>query len=143
MILIKTYFFLRDENAKKKTSILCKISYQKERIVVSTGLSIVPKDWHKKKQCSNSDNKINKKINTIKERLSTYEKDCQLLEKEIRIDDTRIVLIDPEKDELVKTVKNKRLFTNFIQRYYDLNINVKAWNTIKKYTTLKNLFEFK
>lgn len=140
MLKINTYFHLRDPKAIKKTSILCLVSVGRERMKFSTGLSIACKDWNNSKQRSN-DLKINRKITEIEERIGAYDTQCQLNNESPDF----TVLGRCIKDENITNSKrentNGRLFTKFIQEYFDTNKQLLAWNTVKKYETLKRFFE--
>ena len=43
-------FNLRDTNSKNKTLIYLILNYGKERLKISTEISVIPKNWNKNKQ---------------------------------------------------------------------------------------------
>jgi integrase len=51
IIMSNVKFILRNKHSKNKTMILLTFSYQKQRLRMTTGLSVRPKDWNFKKQC--------------------------------------------------------------------------------------------
>ncbi len=48
--MVLSNFYIKNKKAKNKTTVLLFVSYQNERLKISTGLAISPKDWNTKKQ---------------------------------------------------------------------------------------------
>jgi len=133
MIKITTYFYLLKADAKRKTTIMVMIGKKNERLRISTGICTVVSDWDKKKRISKTSS-INKKLRTIIDKVEDYDKECQLLNKEVELDEVADIIKSNNNFE----PRKKKLFTDYIQMYFDNHKQLKAWNTIKKYITLKN-----
>lgn len=134
MKTIGTYFYLRSPESKKDSTIMVMLSANKERIRFSTGISTPVKDWNKKKHKSNLAS-TNKKLRSIEDKAEAYCNECELREREIDLAELADIIRGDEN----KALKQK-VFTDYIQLYYDSHVRVKAENTIRKYLTLKNFF---
>ena len=133
MIQTTTYFYLLNAAAKRKTTIMVMLGKKNDRLRVSTGISTVVSDWDKKKRISRT-TAINKLLRTINNKVEDYDKECQLMEKEVELAE----LADIIKCNNNVAPRKRKLFTDYIQMYYDNHKQLKAPNTIKKYITLKN-----
>ncbi len=133
MIQTTTYFYLLNAVAKRKTTIMVMIGKKNERLRISTGISTVVSDWDKKKRISKISS-INKDLRSIVQKVEDYDKDCQLLNKEVELAEIADIIKSNNNFE----PRKKKLFTDYIQMYFDNHKQLKAWNTIKKYITLKN-----
>ena len=132
MKTINTYYYLANPSAKKKTTLMIQVAKSKERLRFSTGICTIVSDWDKKTRKSKVAS-VNKKIREIEAKIEDYDNECQLLGKEIDLGE----LADNFRTNPNATTK-KKLFIDYIQMYYDANLNTKAHNTIKKYKTLIN-----
>jgi len=133
MIQTSTYFYLLNAYAKRKTTIMVMLGKKNERLRISTGISTVVSDWDKKKRISKS-TAINKLLRTISNKVEDYDKECQLMDKEVDLAELADII---KSNNSIEPRKGK-LFTDYIQMYYDTHKQLKAHNTIKKYITLKN-----
>lgn len=133
MIQTSTYFYLLNADAKRKTTIMVMLGKKNERLRISTGISTVVSDWDKKKRISKT-TAINKLLRTINNKVEDYDKECQLMDKEVDLAE----LADIIKSNNNIEPRKRKLFTDYIQMYYDTHKQLKAHNTIKKYLTLKN-----
>jgi site-specific recombinase XerD len=129
---INTYYYLLNIKAKRQTTIMIQISKPKERLRFSTGISTAVSDWDIKKRKSKIAS-INKKIRDIEAKIEDFDNECQLMGKEIDLGE----LADIFRLK-TNTPTKKKLFIDYIQMYYDANLQTKAHNTIKKYKTLIN-----
>jgi hypothetical protein len=82
MIQTSTYLYLLNADAKRKTTIMVMLGKKNERLRISTGISTVVSDWDKKKRISKS-TAINKLLRTISNKVEDYDKECQLMDKEV------------------------------------------------------------
>ena len=133
---LKAHFFLRDKEAKK-TAVLCYVSLGSERVKVSTGISIDPKDWNKTQK--NIKNIIVRdELKKIDSEFDKYNQEVKDGKREPDIYDGKglILLATGQAPETKKDEAN--LFSTHIQKYYDTFKDGLAWNTAKKYITLKN-----
>lgn len=108
------------------------VAKKNERIRFSTGISTVVTDWVQSKQKSKITS-INKAIRTIIDKVENYSNECEISGKEIDLYE----LADIIKGDSITTPKKRKLFTDYIQMYYENHKQLKAHNTIKKYLTLK------
>ena len=138
---IKNVFYLKDKSAKNKTRInLFVTSDNGLREKVSTGISINPNEWDQDKQKS-SNKAINDKLKTFIDIIETYEIDIRFKnEREFDFYELKQLLFSSQPEKQEKIVAND-LFYSYIDQYYELHKNVKAYNTIKKYKSLQKFFE--
>jgi hypothetical protein len=137
----KIAYYLRDKKAKNKTSILLAISYgNSQRDIITTGLRINPSDWNNKKQtCSNKS--IKDELLRIYQVILDYEVDIRYKNpRNFDLHELKFLIFENQPERL-ENEKPKDLFSDCIEQYYQLHKNVKAFNTIKKYPTLKRFFE--
>ena len=138
---LKTAFYLRDKNAKKKTSLILALTYdegQRERF--SCGISLSPKDWNEEKQTS-TDKSVKEKIASINQIIENYEIDFRFKnERDFDFVELKNLLFN-ENPQKIEQTKSTDLFCTYIGEYYELHKNVKAPNTIKKYKTLEKFFK--
>lgn len=137
---IRVSYYLRDKNAKNKTSLLFSItSDDGVREIFSTGISLNPSEWNQEKQKA-TNKAINDKINYFNRIIEDYDIDHRFINKrEFDINDLKMLLFDGDPEKENKVASND-LFCNYISQYYELHKLIKAPNTIKKYKTLENFF---
>jgi integrase len=140
---LKTYFFLRDKDAKKKTSILCLVSLGSDRKKLSTGISIAPAFWDAKKERAIEGEEVNESLTKIEKEFSDYNYSVRMGKCQAIIDDGKGLIVKATgKTEPIKNQKeNPRAFKKYIQMYIEVNQNVLAHNTLKKYHSLIRFLE--
>lgn len=140
---VKVHFFLRDKKAKNKTSILCLFSVGSDRIKLSTGLSIKPEYWDPKKENSKDDKAVNDSLKSISDSIIEYNYSIRAGKKEIDFKDFKplIEVATGIKATPIKQKENPRAFYLTIDHYIDNNKNLIAYNTLKKYFTLRRFLE--
>ena len=139
-IKIKAVFYLKDKLAKNKTRInLFVTSDSGLREKLSTGLSIKPSEWFQEKQRS-SNKEINDQLKKFTEKIEAYDIDIRFKnERDFDFFELKKLLFT-DKPEKAKKMVPSNLFSDYINEYYELHKNVKAYNTIKKYKTLEKFF---
>ena len=156
--MAKINFYLRDKNAQSETPIILTVFYNKQRVKLSTKESINPEFWNDKDQRPRSTKKfptypefktrLDKLEDLVNDILRTYQNDNdgklpppETL-KEIWND------INTPKKETKQTLDFFAYLDKFIEdaksRIVEKTGKPFTYNTIKGYTTLKNvLIEFK
>lgn len=138
---INAIFYLRDKQAKNKTSIVLYLTNDNSlREKISTGLSIKPIEWNQLKQKSKSV-EINNRLKEILDIIEEYEIDIRYKnERDFDYLELKKLILSGSPRKFENSAQSD-LFSSYINQYYELHKNVKAFNTIKKYPTLKRFFE--
>lgn len=140
---LKTYYFLRDKEAKKKTSILCLVSLGSERKKLSTGLSIAPNFWDAKLERANQGKEVNELLKRIDEEIGEYNYKVRLGKLKPTLEDAKELIntATGNTEQIKPTKENPRAFIKYIQMYIDVKQNLLAYNTLKKYNSLIRFLE--
>ncbi|MDI1234965.1 MAG: site-specific integrase [bacterium] len=138
-IEIKNY--LRDKNATNKSIIFHVIYFDNKRIKISSGISVLPKNWNNEKQIIKSSHE------------GAFEFNDQLKKKKRKIEDiyhkavlneenfTKLYLEDKLKNlEEVLSGTSSKDFTEYYKDWIKSAKNTKTAGTIRSYTTTLNHF---
>ena len=143
--MVLSNFYIKNKKAKNKTIVLLFVSYQNDRLKLSTGLAISPKDWNSKKQrakftlanASQFNQELEKKEAKIM-RLYSELKDRPSFSIDLLRE--RFLSIKPKQ---VRRIRAKKDFHWFVKKYIDEIKFTKSEGTYRRAISIyKMLCEF-